>query len=76
MLKDTVLYGNLPTKSFSSSALTAGEVERLAQDLVKKMHAAGHPFILGSECDVLSVPGRETEIFAKVDAFMRCGCSA
>jgi uroporphyrinogen-III decarboxylase len=72
--KNTVLYGNLPTKSFSSSALTAGEVERLAQDLVEKMHAAGHPFILGSECDVLSVPGRETEIFAKVDAFMRCGC--
>lgn len=72
--KDTVLYGNLPTKSFSSSALTAGEVERLAQNLVEKMHAAGHRFILGSECDVLSVPGRETEILTKVDAFMRCGC--
>lgn len=72
--KDTVLYGNLPTKSFSSSALTAGGVERLAQNLVEKMHAAEHPFILGSECDVLSVPGKEAEILAKVDAFMRCGC--
>jgi hypothetical protein len=76
VLKDTVLYGNLPTKSFSSSALTAGDVDRLAQDLVEKMHAAEHPFILGSECYVLSVPGKEAEILAKVDAFMRCGCSA
>ena len=74
--KDTVLYGNLPTKSFSASALTADAVERLAQDLLGKMHAAGHPFILGSECDVLSVPGKETEIWAKVDAFMRCSCPA
>jgi uroporphyrinogen-III decarboxylase len=70
--KDTVLYGNLPTKSFSSPTLTTCEVERLAQDLVARMHAAGHPFILGSECDVLSVPGKEAEILAKVDAFRRC----
>jgi hypothetical protein len=52
--------------------LTPGEVERLAQELVEKMQTAGHPFILGSECDVLSVPGKETEILGKVDAFMRC----
>jgi uroporphyrinogen-III decarboxylase len=72
--KDTVLYGNLPTKRFCASELMAGEVECLAQDLVNKMHAVGHPFILGSECDVLSVPGKEAEILGKVDAFMRCPC--
>jgi uroporphyrinogen-III decarboxylase len=69
--KDTVLYGNLPTKRFYSAELTAAEVARLADELVANMRAAGHPFILGSECDVLSVPGKETEILAKVDAFMR-----
>lgn len=71
--KDTVLYGNLPTKNFASTALTVAQVGRLAQELVARMQAAGHPFILGSECDVLSVPGREAEILAKVDAFMRAG---
>jgi uroporphyrinogen-III decarboxylase len=74
--KDTVLYGNLPTKSFASAALTVSDVERLAAELVEKIQAVGHPFILGSECDVLSVPGKEAEIFAKVEAFMRCPCPA
>jgi uroporphyrinogen-III decarboxylase len=69
--KSTVLYGNLPTKQFMSSQLTVAEVERLARQLLGKMREAGHPFILGSECDVLSVPGSEREIIAKVDAFMR-----
>ncbi|MDD2762844.1 MAG: uroporphyrinogen decarboxylase family protein [Opitutaceae bacterium] len=70
--KHTVLYGNLPTKRFYARQLTAADVERLAQELVEKMQAAGHPLILGSECDVLSVPGSEQEIIGKVDAFMRC----
>ena len=70
--KDTVLYGNLPTRRFYAAQLTAAEVERLAQELLEKMRAAAHPFILGSECDVLSVPGKEHEILDKVDAFMRC----
>jgi uroporphyrinogen-III decarboxylase len=69
--KSTVLYGNLPTKNFISSQLTVAEVERLSKNLLEKMHATGHPFILGSECDVLSVPGHEVEIIAKVDAFMK-----
>jgi uroporphyrinogen-III decarboxylase len=72
--KDTVLYGNLPSKRFSAPEFTAGEVERLATELIQKMHDVGHPFILGSECDVLSVPGNEDEIADKVDAFMRCSC--
>jgi len=68
--KSTVLYGNLPTKKFYSPQLTVAEVERLSIELLEKMRATGHPFILGSECDVLSVPGSEQEILAKVDAFM------
>jgi uroporphyrinogen-III decarboxylase len=71
---DTVLYGNLPTKQFYAPQLTVGDVERLAVDVIQKMRATGHPFILGSECDVLSVPGSEQEILSKVNAFMRCPC--
>jgi uroporphyrinogen-III decarboxylase len=68
--KRTVLFGNLPTKSFMSAQLTTGEVKRMSQDLLEKMRSAEHPFILGSECDVLSVPGLEREIMTKVEAFM------
>ena len=72
--KTTVLYGNLPSKKFFSRQLTAAEVRRLSDELVRNMAAAGHPFILGSECDVLSVPGSEREIMDKVDALMGCAC--
>ena len=70
--KSTVLYGNLPTKNFMPTQLTVAEVERLSRNLLEKMEEAGHPFILCSECDVLSVPGSEREILAKVDAFIKC----
>ena len=70
--KNTVLYGNLPTKNFMSSQMTVAEVERLSRHLLAKMRDSGHPFILGSECDVLSVPGSEREILNKVEAFMKC----
>ena len=69
--KTTVLYGNLPTKKFYSPQLTVADVESLATELLQKMRGTGHPFILGSECDVLSVPGSEEEILSKVDAFMK-----
>jgi uroporphyrinogen-III decarboxylase len=72
--KDTVLYGNLPTKRFYASQFTIAEVEQLSCELIGKMREVGHPFILGSECDVLSVPGGEREIIGKVDAFMQCVC--
>jgi uroporphyrinogen-III decarboxylase len=69
--KDVVLYGNLPTKRFYSDDLvTDAEVRRMAAELTARMRDAGHPFILGSECDVLSVPGCEQTIKAKVAAFM------
>lgn len=69
--KSIVLYGNLPTKQFYSDELMGVErVRQLAADLVGRMRATGHPFILGSECDVLSVAGREAAIQAKVAAFL------
>jgi uroporphyrinogen-III decarboxylase len=69
--KTTVLYGNLPTKKFYSDELVSVEqVRQLSSDLAGKMRAVKHPFILGSECDVLSVPGSEQTIKAKVNAFL------
>jgi len=72
--KDTVLYGNLPTKRFFSRQLSVAEVGLRSRELVECMRSVGHPFILGSECDVLSVPGAEEEILSKVDAFLRPRC--
>lgn len=67
----TVLYGNLPTKKFySDSLVTIDDVKRLSAELIQRMQAVNHPFILGSECDVLSVPGSEETIKAKVNAFL------
>ena len=69
--KSTVLYGNLPTKKFYSDALISlAEVKRLSVELAQRMRAVSHPFILGSECDVLSVPGHEQTIVEKVKAFL------
>ena len=69
--KSTVLFGNLPTKKFYSDSLVSlDEVRRLRRELTDRMRSVGHPFILGSECDVLSVPGSEATIKAKVEAFL------
>jgi len=69
--KSTVLYGNLPTKHFYSDALVSVEkVRQLSRDLIRQMGELGHPFILGSECDILSVPGSEQIIKDKVEAFL------
>lgn len=70
----TVLYGNLPSKQFYSDAvITVEQVRAQAATLVRRMREIGRPFILGTECDVLSVPGCETVIGAKVDALMEAG---
>jgi uroporphyrinogen-III decarboxylase len=69
--KETVLYGNLPSKHFYSDEMTTEEGVRIqAQQLIQEMKKAGHPFILGSECDVLSVDESRATIQAKVEAFM------
>ena len=75
--KTTVLYGNLPSKQFYSDELCpVARVRDMASDLANKMAATGHPFILGSECDILSVPGRSECIMDKVMAMIACGKSA
>ncbi|HEV2136086.1 MAG TPA: uroporphyrinogen decarboxylase family protein [Terracidiphilus sp.] len=69
--KDVVLYGNLPSKSFySDAAMPVKEVARLTRELVAKMRACGHPHIVGTECDVLFVPGAQETIREKVHAMM------
>jgi uroporphyrinogen-III decarboxylase len=66
---DVVLYGNLPTKKFFSADMSVADVVRMTNELADRMSADGHPFILGSECDVLSVPGSHEAIVEKVAAF-------
>ncbi|MFH0938847.1 MAG: uroporphyrinogen decarboxylase family protein [Planctomycetota bacterium] len=68
--KNTVLYGNLPTKRFIQDSPTKEEIVAQAREIVAKMKAVDHPFILGSECDVLSVPGYEELLREKVSAFL------
>jgi hypothetical protein len=68
---DVVLFGNLPSKSFySDGAMPIEEVVRHTEELVTKMKACGHPYIVGTECDVLFVPGAQDTIRKKVDAMM------
>ncbi|MEN6373037.1 MAG: uroporphyrinogen decarboxylase family protein [Armatimonadota bacterium] len=67
--KTTVLFGNLPSKQFySDDLITADQVIERGHELVEKMRRIGHPFILGSECDILSVPGCCEAIMSKAEA--------
>ena len=70
---NVVLYGNLPTKSFySDTKVTEENVIQMTRELITNMCRTGHPLILGSECDVLSVTGCECRIKAKVDTMLNC----
>jgi len=67
--KTTVLFGNLPTRSFySDAAMPLEKVLAITAELVAQMRACGHPHILGSECDVLHVPEAAETIRRKVAA--------
>lgn len=71
--KNIVLFGNLPSKRFYSDKLiTPEQLKESALRLQADMRATGHPFILGTECDTLSVPGSEKQIWSKVDAIVDC----
>lgn len=68
---DVVLYGNLPTKTFySDEAMPVARVEEMTRELLARMAETGHAHILGSECDVLHVPGAAAAILSKVDAML------
>jgi uroporphyrinogen-III decarboxylase len=72
--RDTVLYGNLPSKMFySDESMPLARVAERAEDLAARMAAGGHPFILGTECDTLHVPEHAATIRAKVDRLLGCG---
>lgn len=74
---DVVLFGNMPTKSFySDGAMPVEEVVRRARELLEHMKACAHPFILGSECDVLFVPEARDTIQKKLDAMMATAIAA
>lgn len=68
---DTVLYGNLPSKHFySDDLISPSRVRELTGELTRKMSETGHAFILGSECDVLSVPEHHDRITHKVNCML------
>jgi len=69
---DIVLYGNLPSKRFYSDELTTPDsVAAMADDIEARMMATGHPFILGTECDTLHVPGCGETICSKIHRMIR-----
>lgn len=73
---DIVMYGNLPSKRFySDTTFSPDEVVAASTELIEQMERVGRSFILGTECDVLSVPGCEHTIRNKVEVMMRCGRS-
>lgn len=74
--KTTVLFGNLPSKQFySDDLITVEEVVERGNELIEKMRRVGHPFILSTECDVLSVAGCEDILMTKAEAIVR-GCGS
>lgn len=73
---NTVLYGNLPTKKFySDEEVPLAGIPAMISTIEDKLRASGHPYIIGSECDILSMPGYEKTIMEKVMAFTQCGCA-
>lgn len=74
--KTTVLYGNLPTKKFySDEEVPLSGIPAMVCEIEDKLRDSGHPYIIGSECDVLSMPGYEKTIMEKVMKFTSCGCA-
>jgi uroporphyrinogen-III decarboxylase len=68
---DVVLFGNLPSKHFySDDTLPVDAVRARTRELVARMRESGHPFILGSECDVLHVREAAATIRRKVEAML------
>ncbi len=69
--ESTVLFGNLPTKKFYSDRdITKDQVREQSLTILENMKKTNHPFILGSECDVLSVPGATATIMEKIEAML------
>ena len=70
---DVVLFGNLPSKKFySDEDVPLSGIVDLVVEIEAKLASSGHPYIISSECDVLSMPGYESTIMAKVNAMCAC----
>jgi hypothetical protein len=68
---DVVLFGNLPSKHFySDETLPVEAVRAKTRELVARMRETAHPFILGSECDVLHMEEAAETIRRKVLAML------
>ncbi len=68
--KDVVLFGNLPTKKFySDEEVPLDSIPRMVREIEDRLGPTAHPFIVGSECDILAMPGYEETIKRKVEAF-------
>ena len=71
--KDVVIFGNLPTRKFySNEEVPLEAIDGLVGEIAQKLGSTGHPFIVASECDVLSMPGYESTIMAKVNKMCSC----
>jgi uroporphyrinogen-III decarboxylase len=71
--KDVVIFGNLPTRKFYSDEEVPLEgIEGRVAEIEEKLGATGHPFIVSSECDVLSMPGYEHTIMTKINKMCSC----
>jgi hypothetical protein len=68
-----VLYGNLPSKKFYSDELISlPDLETLCHQYHAKMKASGHPYLLGTECDVLCIDGCQKTLIDKAMAIVNC----
>ncbi len=56
----------------SDSLITVDQLKEMARDLATRMRDKNHPFMLGTECDVLCVHDHREVIDRKVQAFMTC----
>ena len=68
--KDIVLFGNVSTKNLMY--IPEVKLKQTVRDLREKMEASGHPFILGSECDIMSIPGYEKLLFERARMILTC----
>jgi uroporphyrinogen-III decarboxylase len=74
--ESTVIFGNLPTKKFySDEEVPVEAVSAMVREIEDRLGPSGHPFIVGSECDILSMPGYEDTIRRKVEALCSCPAS-
>jgi uroporphyrinogen-III decarboxylase len=70
---DIVLFGNLPTKKFySDEEVPLERIPSMVREIEHNLEPSDHPYIIASECDILSMKGYESIIKRKIEAFCTC----